>query len=156
MRGRPKKPIDLLVAEGRKHLSKAEIEQRRAEELVVPFTDITPPDYLDDPDMIDEFNDIAGKLLDLNIMTELDEDTLARYILAKDQWLTLTKEYNLAIRRRDLPLMSALQNMQDKAFKQCRSAASDLGLTITSRARLVVPQVETPRENKFIQKFGGD
>lgn len=156
MRGRPKKPIDLLVAEGRKHLSKAEIEQRRAEELVVPFTDITPPDYLDDPDMIDEFNDIAGKLLDLNIMTELDEDTLARYILAKDQWLTLTKEYNLAIRRRDLPLMSALQNMQDKAFKQCRSGASDLGLTITSRARLVVPQAEVPRENKFISRFGDD
>ena len=40
---------------------------------------------------------------------------------------------------------------QDKAFKQCRAAASDLGLTITSRAKLVVPESAkpVPKENKF-------
>lgn len=156
MRGRPKKPIDLLVAEGKSHLSKAEIEKRKAEELVVPFKNITAPDYLGEQHMIDEFYDIANKLLALNIMTELDEDTLARYILAKDQWLNLTMAYNDAIKEKNYELVHFLDNKQDKAFKQCRSAASDLGLTITSRARLVVPQAETPKRNKFIDKFGSD
>lgn len=156
MRGRPKKPIDLLVAEGKSHLSKAEIEKRKAEELVVPFKNITAPDYLEEQHMIDEFYDISDKLLALNIMTELDEDTLARYILAKDQWLNLTKAYNDAIKEKNYELVHFLDNKQDKAFKQCRSAASDLGLTITSRARLVVPQAEVPKRNKFIDKFGSD
>lgn len=156
MRGRPKKPIDLLVAEGKSHLSKAEIEKRKAEELVVPFKNITAPDYLEEQHMIDEFYDIANKLLALNIMTELDEDTLARYILAKDQWLNLTKAYNDAIKEKNYELVHFLDNKQDKAFKQCRAGASDLGLTITSRARIVVPQPEVPRENKFVKKFGSD
>ena len=153
MRGRPKQPIDLVVANGRKNLSKAEIEKRRAEELKVPFKDIQPPSYLPDS-LKDEFNEISDQLLTLNIMTELDEDTLARYLLAKQQYLQLTLQLNKAMRENDIDRMVKLQNMQDKAFKQCRSGASDLGLTITSRARLVVPQTEAPKTNKFISKFG--
>ena len=40
-------------------------------------------------------------------------------------------------------------NLQDKFFKQARSAAGDLGLTITSRCRLVLPknkQEEKPKD----------
>lgn len=155
MRGRPKQPIDLVVANGRKNLSKAEIEKRKAEELVVPFKDIQPPSYLPES-LIDEFNDIADKLLSLKIMTELDEDTLARYLLAKQQYLQLTLQLNKAMVNQDIDKMVKLQNMQDKAYKQCRSGASDLGLTITSRARLVVPQAEAPKTNKFIGKFGAE
>lgn len=154
MRGRPRQPIDLIVAKGRKHLGKEEIERRRAEELKVPFKNVQPPKYLPES-LIDEFNMIADQLLALNIMTELDEDTLARYLLAKQQYLQLTLQLNKAMRENDLDAMVKLQNMQDKAFKQTRSGAGDLGLTITSRARLVVPQTEAPKENKFIQKFGG-
>lgn len=155
MRGRPKQPIDLVVANGRKNLSKAEIEKRKAEELVVPFKDIQAPSYLPES-LIDEFNDIADKLLTLKIMTELDEDTLARYLLAKQQYLQLTLQLNKAMVKQDIDRMVKLQNMQDKAYKQCRYGASDLGLTITSRARLVVPQTEAPRTNKFVGKFGKD
>lgn len=155
MRGRPRQPIDLIVAKGRKNLSKAEIEQRRAEELKVPFKDIQPPSYLP-RSLKEEFDQIADQLLALNIMTELDEDTLARYLLAKQQYLQLTLQLNKAMSEQDIDKMSKLQNMQDKAFKQCRSGASDLGLTITSRARLVVPQAEVPRENKFISRFGDE
>ena len=32
-----------------------------------------------------------------------------------------------------------LMNLQDKAFKQCLACAKELGLTITSRCKLVVP-----------------
>lgn len=153
MRGRPKQPIDLVVANGRKNLSKAEIEKRKAEELVVPFKNITAPSYLPES-LINEFDAIADKLLTLKIMTELDEDTLARYLLAKQQYLQLTLQLNKAMVKQDIDKMMKLQNMQDKAYKQCRAGASDLGLTITSRARLVVPDAQAPKNNKFIGKFG--
>ena len=155
MRGRPRQPIDLVVAKGKKNLTKAEIEQRRAEELKVPFTDVQPPSYLNES-LKEEFNEIAEQLLELKIMTELDEDTLARYLIAKQQYLQITSQLNKAMAQQDLESMVKLQNMQDKAFKQCRSGASDLGLTITSRARLVVPQTEAPKQNKFVKKFGND
>ena len=37
--------------------------------------------------------------------------------------------------------------IQDKYFKQCRSCANDLGMTIGARCRLVVPQRAEPEEN---------
>lgn len=155
MRGRPRQPIELVVAKGKKNLTKAEIEKRRAEELKVPFTDVQPPSYLNES-LREEFMEIADQLLQLKIMTELDEDTLARYLIAKQQYLQITSQLNKAMAQQDLESMVKLQNMQDKAFKQCRSGASDLGLTITSRARLVVPQTEAPKQNKFVKKFGND
>ena len=47
-------------------------------------------------------------------------------------------------------VLEKLENLRDKALKQCRGAAADLGLTISSRCRLVVPKPpEAPKENKF-------
>ena len=150
---RPRQPVDLLIHKGKKNLTKAEIEQRRREELKVPFTDVSPPDYL--PEKLQkEFNEIADKLLRLKIMTELDEDTLARYLLSKQQYLQFTSLLNKAAREGRLGEMERLSRLQDKAFKQCRSGAIDLGLTISSRCKLVVPNVEPPKQNKFMQKFG--
>ena len=153
MGGRKKEPVDLIIAKGKTNLTKAEIERRRAQELKVPFINITAPDYLPEK-LVPEFYEISDQLLALNIMTELDEDALARYLLAKEQYLELTIQYNKALKEEDLYTMGKIQTMQDKSFKQCRASASDLGLTITSRARMVVPQVEAPKENKFVAKFG--
>ena len=43
---RPRQPIELVLAKGKKNLTKAEIEQRRAQEIKVDFKNVTPPDYL--------------------------------------------------------------------------------------------------------------
>lgn len=148
---RPRQPIALVQAKGAKHLTKSEIAQREAEELDVPIpTTVKPPDYIADaPKLVEEFNDIAGKLIALKILTELDADSLARYLLAKQNYLQYTSLLNSAIRKNKVAEMAAIQTMQDKAFKQVRAAASDLGLTISSRCRLVVPQAPTPKTNKF-------
>lgn len=150
---RPRQPVDLLIHKGKKNLTKAEIEKRRSEELHVPFTDVSPPDYLPEKLRL-EFTEIADKLLSLKIMTELDEDTLARYLLSKQQYLQFTSLLNKAAREGRLGEMERLSRLQDKAFKQCRSGAVDLGLTISSRCKLVVPDKEPPKQNKFLQKFG--
>lgn len=43
------------------------------------------------------------------------------------------------LRRQRTDEISSLMSLQDKAFKQCVTCARELGLTITSRAKLVIP-----------------
>lgn len=153
---RPRQPIALVQAKGKKHLTKEEIAKREAEELRVPVPLVVePPEYLESaPKLVEEFNDLAGKLIALKILTELDADSLARYLLAKQNYLKYTELLNGAIRKNKVAEMAAIQTMQDKAFKQVRAAASDLGLTISSRCRLVVPEAPVQKTNKF-SRFSG-
>ena len=49
-----------------------------------------------------------------------------------------------------------LDKRQDRYFKQAQTAASALGLTISSRCKLQVPvKEEAPKENKF-QRFNNN
>lgn len=151
---RPRQPIELIVKKGKAHLTKAQIEKRKKEEIRTDdLKDVRPPDYLPDK-LKKEFEEIAEKLLRLEIMTELDEDTLARYLLAKQQYLQYTVLLNRASANGNLGDMERLARLQDKASRQCRSGATDLGLTISARCKLVVPKTEAPKENKFLAKFG--
>lgn len=149
-----RQPIELIKAKGKKHLTKAEIELRERTELKVDLKDVTIPDYLP-TNLKKEFESIVTKLLKVGIMTELDEDCLARYLLSKQSYLLYTSLLNKSIKKNNLVEMEKLTAMQDKAFKQCRASANDLGLTIASRCKLVMPEIkEPPKINKFT-KFGG-
>lgn len=151
---RPRQPIELVKAKGKKHLTKAEIEAREKSELKVDLKDVAIPEYLP-AKLKEEFVDIANKLLIIGVMTELDEDCLARYLLSKQSYLQYTSMLNKATKNNKIIEMEKLMTMQDKAFKQCRASANDLGLTIASRCKLVMPETkEPPKENKFA-KFGG-
>lgn len=146
---RPREPVALVLAKGKKHLTKEEIEQRQAREIQVPFIDIKPPRYLNTKQK-KTFKDLAGKLLAIKIYTELDADALARYIIAQDLYISHTEAINELIEKGNLVLLKEVQNMQDKAFRQAQSSARDLGLTISSRCRLEVPvKEEAPKQNKF-------
>ena len=164
MAGRPREPIDLIIAKGKKHLSKEEISERQNSEVdITNYQKISTPKYLSKKQK-EEFEEISSKLLDIGIMSELDEDCLARYLIAKDNYLKFTKMLNTAIKNKsskkhkDNAEMQKVYSLdieanlihQDRAFKQCRASASDLGLSISSRCKLVVPpKQETPKENKF-------
>lgn len=151
---RPRQPVELLEAKGKKHLTKAEIEDRKKTELKVDLKNIEVPSYLTKK-LKEEFQEIASKLLTVGIMTELDEDCLARYLLSKDKYLKYTKLLNKAIKSSEIIEMERLTAMQDKVFKQCRACANDLGLTIASRCKLVMPNSpDPPKKNKFLDKFG--
>lgn len=146
-----REPIELLLAKNKKHLSKREIQERKDSELKVEIKkeNIIAPEYLTQKQK-DEFYKIANKLIDIGIMTELDIDCLSRYIIAKQLYLKYTSLLTKKINTADILNIEKYVNMQDKFYKQCRSAAGDLGLTITSRCRLVMPQPkEIPKENKF-------
>lgn len=172
MAGRPREPIDLIKAKGKKHLSQKEYDERKESELQVPFVDVEPPDYLTAKQK-KEFNTYAEKLIALNIFTELDVDVLAQYVIAKTLYLDYSEQIkkinakgNIVrewaaideiaydcegaeeikkllekiLRRQRGNEITSLMNLQDKAFKQCLACAKELGLTITSRLKLVIPQ----------------
>lgn len=162
--GKQREPINLIIAKGKKHLTKEEIEKRKNSEINTDdYKDVKAPGYLSKKQK-NEFAEIATKLVNIGIMSELDEDCLARYLIAKDNYLKFTKLLNSAIKNkaskqyRDNVEMQRLYSAdieaylihQDRAFKQCNACADKMGLTITSRCRLQVPQApEKPKKNKF-------
>ena len=154
--GRNKEPIALVQAKGKKHLTKAEIEQRKSEELDVPTDAIEAPSYLTKAQR-EEFDKIAKILIDLEIMTNLDCDALAGYIVARDGWIMAGKKLRSKGVKDDPFVFDKWTKIEDRYRKQMRSAASDLGLTITSRGKIVAPTKErpTPPENKFAVFAGG-
>lgn len=146
---RPREPVALVMAKGKKHLTKEEIADRQDREIQVPFTDILAPSYLSSKQK-KIFQELAGKLLAIKIYTELDADALGRYIIAQDLYVAYTRTLNKQIKARDIEGMKDAQCLQDKAFRQAQSSARDLGLTISTRCRLVVPvKEEEPKKNKF-------
>ena len=167
--GKQREPIELIIAKGKKHLTSEEIERRKSTEVNIDdYKDVKPPSYLSKKQK-NEFMEIATKLVDIGIMSELDEDCLARYLISKDNYLRFTKAVNTALKKKsskqnknNMELQNSLSREvdanlinQDRAFKQCRQCASDLGLTITSRCRLIVPKApEIPKENKFARFVG--
>lgn len=145
MAGRNRKPAALLEAEGA-HISKDELQERKDGELKVPFTNVKPPSYLN-KNQKKKFKDISDKLVKLGIMTELDVDCLARYVLSQDLYLKYTEQITEELEdgEASITLLKEIQNLQDKAFKQAQSSARDLGLTITSRCKIVLPP--TPEDD---------
>lgn len=162
----PRQPIELVVANGRKHLTKAETEERRQRELQPCTEEIAAPSYLTAKQKKD-FNKIAAQLQKLKIMGETDCDTLARYITAQGLYEQAVKDLRAVQKERPkgddadtmalvkwATMLEQLDKRQERYFKQAQTAAAALGLTISSRCRLVAPVIEEkPKENKFA-KFG--
>lgn len=146
-------PIEVVQARGSKHLTKAEIKERHEREIKPITDDIIAPSYLSKKQKT-EFYIISEQLQKLKIMGETDVDALARYIVANEFYINAVKQLRKSEVKADPFKFEAWSKIQERYFKQCRSSANDLGLTISSRCKLVVPETktETPKENKF-KKF---
>lgn len=151
MAGRKREPADLVKAKGRSHLSRKEYDDKKSSELYVPFVDVKPPDCLTTKKQKQEFNDIAEKLLALNIFTELDIDALARYILSRELYIDFTRELKRAMNHSEVDwnAVKSLQSMQDRAYRQCVTSANELCLNVTSRAKLVIPQPQDGEDDEL-------
>lgn len=164
---RPREPINLIVAKGKKNLSKAEIEERQSSEVQPCVDDITAPSYLS-ASQKKRFDKIAGQLQKIKIMGETDVEVLSRYVVAQESYEQAVKDLRAIQRQRPKGEAAAVEalvawaDMLEKVdkrieryFKQAQTAARELGLTISSRCKLQVPvKDEQPKVNKFAQ-FGG-
>lgn len=147
---RQKEPIALVELKGTNHLTKAEKEERAGSEINAPADNIVPPEFLTAKQK-KRFNELAADLQDIGIMANIDAPALARYVVAEEQYETLSRILRKIMpQAADIPLyLTKLLTAQDKIFRQCRAAASDLGMTITSRCRIVIPKAEEKPANRF-------
>jgi P27 family predicted phage terminase small subunit len=164
MPGRRKEPIELLLLKGNKHFTKKEIEERRNSEIKAPTNNIKYPKYLP-KDLRKDFTYHAKILLELGIFSDLDIDTLARYLIQRHEYLK-TVEIMSEIHPAVLDLETGtyvandvydtLRMQQNTFYTQCRQAAADLGLTVSSRLKLVVPKTSDDKEpSEFEKRFDG-
>ena len=143
-----KQPIELVKAKGRSHMTKAQIEMRERTEIKANSDNIQVPTYLPKK-LKDKFNYYVQELKKINLISNLDSDALARYIVSEYQFQEVTKQCLKASSDKYYDYLK----MQDKLFNMARKSASDLGLTISSRCKLVVPEPRELPENKFSKFF---
>ena len=144
-------PIEVVQARGSKHLTKAEIQERQEREIKPVTDDIIAADYLTKKQK-DTFYKLASQLEKLKIMGETDVDALARYIVANDSYVHATKQLRKSEVKNDPMKYESWSKIQERNFKMVRASANDLGLSISSRCKLVVPganKEDKPKENKF-------
>lgn len=162
----PRQPIQLVVAKGKKNLTKKEIAERLDTELAPITDDLTAPTYLTAAEK-KRYEKIAVQLDKLGILGETDTETLARYVTAQSQYEKITKELRAVLNKSPnatsptyfeeldawIATQESLSKLQNRYFTQAQTAASALGLTISSRCKLIAPKVDdTPKVNKF-KKF---
>jgi len=160
---RPREPIDLIAAKGRKHLTAEEYENRKASEVAAPADNIAPPAYLSKKEKA-RFEEIAGQLVSIGIISNLDCAVLARYVKAEMEYEKITRQLQkikfVPDKKSTLPVEDQLAEqygkynfllkMQVKLMQACNANARELGLTISSRCRLVMPKHE---EDKPVNRF---
>ena len=108
-------------------------------EIKAPTVDkLRPPSYLSGQ-LATEFAKLAPVLIQMGVLSSVDGDCLAMYLIAKQSYLRATKKFTDALNHGDADGASKWSAIQDRCFRQCRAAGMDLGLTVSSRCNLVIP-----------------
>lgn len=162
---RPREPIDLIAAKGRKHLTISEYKERKQAEVTAPADNVKPPSFLSKKER-EKFEELSKQLIGLKVMSNLDCDVLARYIRAETEYVKVTRQLQkikFVPDRKSMVTEDAqlaeqyaqynyLSKIQNRFMKACNENARELGLTISSRCRLVIPKEKDEKpENKFMK-----
>lgn len=102
---------------------------------------------------------MAERLAKLNLYSDFDQDVLGQYYLCRDRWQMADKRAATAIRAKDDEQARAWTTVQGTYFKQARQCAESMGLSVSSRCKLVVPQGagddEADKSNPFLHLIQG-
>lgn len=132
-----------------KHWTKAERELRLVTE-VKPQAErkVMAPKWLTDKALREEFYELAKLLKAMDVgFCQPDGDFLAMYLATRQEYLAATKHVRLALNAGDAKAAKSWTGTRDKLFSECRACANELGLTISSRCKLVAPEPKTEVEN---------
>lgn len=147
--GRPRKPLAMQTGS----MSKANRARREAIEafLECPTTEFDIPECIEgerDTRRFEELRDMIMSI-DKRLMTSLDADQLARYVIAERDYLAYSKKLKAAIKTWDVNELAKLQRLQDTAFKQVQTCANALGMNIQSRLKFDVPKPPAKEDDDF-------
>ena len=115
----------------RGHRTDAEIEEKAKREVRAK-----EPKRIQVP----EYRQTAKKLVALHIFSDLDYDMLARYFIARAAWQNAQNWANRAIMQGDAKEAGSWTKTANVYFGQCQSCAAALGLSVSARCRLVMPE----------------
>lgn len=147
----PRQKLSVIEGRGKKHLSKAEKAERAAQEVNLPKPkNLRVPKWLPQH-LKGEFRALAKELLKADIgVAQLDGDTVGRYIVAQHQFTAACRLVQDGLDQQDPDLVGKWTKAQKSYFDQARACANDMGMTITSRCRLVLPEgAKQQEENPF-------
>lgn len=137
---RVRQPTDVVLASGSKHLSTSEEFERRSHEAKVPGSkNPRPPAWLDES-LKKEFRKLGKQLAAVGLYTDLDADVLGMYLTNRHQWEQATREAERSLFEGDLGFADKWTKVQERLFKAARNCGAALGLDVSSRCRLVIPQ----------------
>ena len=107
----------------------------------------------DGKELFIEFKGSLNRLYHLDLKYEdKKESNHAFYVAAQHQFTAACRMVQDALDQEDPDLVNAWSRAQKTYFEQARACANDLGMTITSRCRLVVPEgAQKQEENPFLQ-----
>ncbi len=143
-----KLPQKVIEMRGKSHQTKAEKEERRnSEPKMSDDKRIRAPDYL--PEMLRaEFNELGQQLIKAKLACKLDRDVMARYLMSKQNWILAHEKAKDSLMFDDDPkTVGGWTKIANQYFNQCQSCANAMGLTITSRCKLVVPQTKNEEDD---------
>lgn len=93
--GRNAKPIELLQATGRKHLTKAEIEERKQSEIKLGNHKLKCPNFVkNDIEAYKKWKEITKIYKDFDFVSSGDSGLLARYCMTHSEYLKLCETRN--------------------------------------------------------------
>ena len=147
----PRQPINLVVHNGKKHLTKTEIEERKSKEIQAKSDAIYPPSFLSNDELIKAFNNYARELESIGIISNLDCGVLGRHVVYEYQWEKVTAK--LITDEVDGEYIEMVK-LQERLHKMAHQTANSLGLNISSRVKLVIPKMEEKPKSEFEKKFG--
>lgn len=150
----PREKLSVLEGKGRKHLSEQEKAQRAAQEINLPKPAKLPvPKWLP-PQYRTAFRKLSKQLLEVDIgVAELDADTVARYVVAQANYTAVLPLVQKAMTEEDVAMLKEYTKAQNTYFTQARACANDMGMTITSRCRLVLPESSQPKEPNAFEEM---
>jgi len=94
MPGRHAQPIELLQANGRKHLTKAEIEHRKSSEIKFGDKKLKCPDFVkNDAEAYKKWKEVTRLYKDVDFVASGDAGLLARYCKTFSEYKELLKAY---------------------------------------------------------------
>lgn len=92
--GRNGQPIDIVQANGRKHLTKAEIEERKSNEIKLGESKLICPDYVkSDMEAYKKWKEITKIYKDIDFVSSGDVGLLGRYCKTHSEYKELLKAY---------------------------------------------------------------
>ena len=150
MPGRKKEPVDLIVLKGKKHLTKAEIEARKEEEIkVVPDELVIPYGLTEEQErlFVQTYNDLA----EYDMATHLEMDILTRFVKAKSEYDRLSA----LIEQMEVDdFYLKILTLRLRVSEELRKCECDLGLNIFARMKMVAPKKDKPEPTQAERLFG--